>query len=245
MNGLGVERKEYEAGVGSFGVIIAPARRCAKGRQPALNARGKPATIPPQSPPGQPVAAYVAPNDSPHSTSRDGHSRSGTIRPEGLEHDCGRGEPRMFWKRRTKAILAVMLAIVGLSGCVERRYTIRTDPPGALVIANGEEIGVTPVSKAYTYYGIRRFRILREGFETLDIDQPFEPPWYDNYLTEFFTENLIPYTFRDERTLTYKLSTEKQADKVPLTERAEALRAEAKVLPPPRRGGFLGFFGLD
>jgi PEGA domain len=165
--------------------------------------------------------------------------------PGGLEHDCGRGEPRMFWKRRTKAILAVMLAIVGLSGCVERRYTIRTDPPGALVIANGEEIGVTPVSKAYTYYGIRRFRILREGYDTLDIDQPFEPPWYDNYLTEFFTENVIPYTFRDERTLTYKLSTEKQADKVPLTERAEALRAEAKTLPPPRRGGILGFFGLD
>jgi hypothetical protein len=151
----------------------------------------------------------------------------------------------MFSTRRTKATWAFLLAIVSLSGCVERRYTIRSDPPGALVIANSDEIGVTPVSKAYTFYGLRRFRLMREGYETLDIEQPFDPPWFDNYLTEFFTENLIPYTFRDERTLTYKLSPEKQAEKVPLTERAEALRAEAKTLPPPRRGGILGFFGLD
>ena len=151
----------------------------------------------------------------------------------------------MLWTYRTKVILTVLLAMFGLGGCVERRYTIRSEPPGALVIANGEEIGVTPVSKAYTYYGIRRFRLLREGYETLDIEQSFDPPWYDNYLTEFFTENVIPYTFRDERTLTYKMSIEKPADKIPLGERAEALRAEAKTLPPPRRGGILGFFGLD
>jgi hypothetical protein len=210
-----------------------------------LNSVGKPATIPPISPPGLPVTACVALNDSPLPTQRDGYSGSGKFRPDGLEPDRGRGEPRMLWTHRTKVILTVMLAIVGFGGCVERRYTIRSEPPGALVIANGEEIGVTPVSKAYTYYGIRRFRLLREGHETLDIEQPFDPPWYDNYLTEFFTENLIPYTFRDERTLTYKMSIEKPADKIPLAERAEALRAEAKALPPPRRGGILGFFGLD
>ncbi len=36
--------------------------------------------------------------------------------------------------------------------------------------------------------------------------QPLNARWYDNLLTEFFTENLIPYTFRDEREFTYKMS---------------------------------------
>jgi hypothetical protein len=151
----------------------------------------------------------------------------------------------MISTRRTKAGLVAFLALAGLSGCVERRYTIRTDPPGALAIVNGEEIGVTPVSRAYTYYGVRRVRLVREGYETLEIEQPFEAPLYDNLLTEFFTENLIPYTFRDERTLTYKLKPEVPADPNILRERAEALRTEAKTLPPRRRGGILGFFGLD
>ena len=86
---------------------------------------------------------------------------------------------------------------------------------------------------------------MREGYETLDIEQPFDPPWFDNYLTEFFTENLIPYTFRDERTLTYTLKPEAEADPNKLLSDAESLRADARALPKPRRGGFLGWLGFD
>jgi len=84
---------------------------------------------------------------------------------------------------------AVLMAGFGLTGCVERRYTIRTEPPGALVIANGEPIGVTPVSKSFTFYGNRTFRIIKEGYETKDIVQPMKAPWFDNLATEFFTES--------------------------------------------------------
>ncbi len=150
--------------------------------------------------------------------------------------------------RRTHRVvvsLAVMLAVVGLGGCVERRYTIRSDPPGALAIVNGEEKGTTPVSSSYVFYGKRSIRLVKDGYQPLDLVQDFEPPWYDNGLTEFFTENLIPYTFRDERVLTYKLKPEAQTDPAKLLGNAEALRAEARTLPPPRRGGILGFFGFD
>ncbi len=147
---------------------------------------------------------------------------------------------RAFW-----IALAGLALTAGTTGCVERRYTIRSDPPGALVVVNGEEVGVTPVSKAYTYYGNRRVRLVRQGYETLDLEQKFDAPWYDNYLTEFFTENLIPYTFRDERTLTYKMKPETPADPVELRQRGDLLRQDAKTLPPPRRGGILGFFGFD
>lgn len=141
-------------------------------------------------------------------------------------------------------VAAGLVACLGLTGCVERRYTIRTDPPGALVIANGEPIGVTPVSKSFTYYGDRSFRIIKEGYETRDIVQPMKAPWFDNLLTEFFTENLIPYTFRDDVEFNYKLDPIRAADPMALLARAEATRADGQTPPKPKRTGLLGFFGF-
>ena len=137
-----------------------------------------------------------------------------------------------------------MLVTLGLSGCVERRYTVRTEPPGALVIANGEPIGVTPVSKSFVFYGDRSIRLIKEGYETKDIVQPIRAPWFDNLLTEFFTENLIPYTFRDDVEFNYKLEPQQIADPNELQARAEATRAEGQAPPKPRRTGVLGFFGF-
>ena len=144
---------------------------------------------------------------------------------------------------RWVALLSSTL-IFGLSGCVDRRYTIRTDPPGALVIANGEPIGITPVSKSFTYYGSRSIRIIKEGYETKDFVQPIKAPWFDNLATEFFTENLIPYNFRDDIEFNYKLEPKMAADPNLLQARAEATRLEAQAPPKPKRKGVLGFFGF-
>ena len=141
-------------------------------------------------------------------------------------------------------ILVGLMVCPGLTGCVERRYTIRTDPPGALVIANGEPIGTTPVSKSFTYYGDRSIRIIKEGYETKDIVQPINAPWFDNLLTEFFTENLIPYTFRDDVDFNYKLEPAMSADPNAVLARAETTRSEGQTPPKPKRTGLLGFFGF-
>ena len=147
--------------------------------------------------------------------------------------------------RRGRWIVAAALtAGLGLTGCVERRYTIRTDPPGALVIANGEPIGVTPVSKSFTFYGDRSFRIIKEGYETQDIVQPIKAPWFDNLATEFFTENLIPYTFRDDPEFNYKLQPAMSADPNAVLARAEATRVDGQAPPKAKRTGLLGFFGF-
>ncbi len=53
-------------------------------------------------------------------------------------------------KIRGPAALLMLAALGLLSGCVERRYTIRSDPPGATVIVNGEEIGPAPASKSFS-----------------------------------------------------------------------------------------------
>jgi hypothetical protein len=148
------------------------------------------------------------------------------------------GLGRLVW-----ALLGAAVA-TGLTGCVERRYTIRTEPPGALAIVNGEEIGRTPVSRSFVFYGNRDITVMMDGFQTQRIIQPIDAPWYDNILTEIITENVVPFTIRDERDFTYKMVDAT----VPLTNdlmsRGETLRAEAQFAPPPRRGGILGFFGF-
>jgi len=145
--------------------------------------------------------------------------------------------------RRTAIVL--FLAAVGMAcGCVERRYTVRTDPPNAEVIVNGESLGLAPASHNFYYYGDREITLIMDGYETKTLIQPINAPWWDNYLTEFFSENLVPWVIRDEREFTYKLEPTRTPTQEEVQTRADELRSEAQVLPPPRRGGILGFFGF-
>jgi hypothetical protein len=42
--------------------------------------------------------------------------------------------------------IPMLLLAVAATGCVQRRMTIRSDPPGALVYVDDYQIGTTPVS---------------------------------------------------------------------------------------------------
>lgn len=134
--------------------------------------------------------------------------------------------------------------VLGASGCVERRYTIRTDPPGAQVIVNNEEVGRTPVSRSFTYYGDRDITLMLDGYQTQRVIQPIDAPWYDNLATEFFTESVVPFTIRDERDFTYRMAPATVPTIDELRSRGENLRAQSQTQPPPRRGGILGYFGF-
>lgn len=101
---------------------------------------------------------------------------------------------------RVRSLLLLLVGIGALSGCVERRYTIRTEPPGATVVVNGEEIGPSPASKSFNYYGDRKITLILDGYQTKTLIQPINAPWWDNYLTEFFTENLVPASLRNSET---------------------------------------------
>lgn len=155
------------------------------------------------------------------------------------------GRTRRF-ELNSRSIGALVLLLPLLAGCVERRYTIRTDPPGALAIVNGEEIGPTPVSRSFTYYGDREVTLLMDGYKAEQQVVQIKPPWWDNLLTEFVTENLIPITFRDEREYRYRLRTEANPQSDDLLRRAEQLRGFGHAPPPARQPTFwerLGFGG--
>lgn len=120
-------------------------------------------------------------------------------------------------------LLAVAICVCP-SGCVQRRMTIRTNPPGALVYVDGYEIGTTPISTDFLYYGNRKIRLVRDGYETLTVMQSVPPPWYQITPLDFITENLVPGEIRDQRTLTYQLTPQRVVPPEQLLSRAESLR---------------------
>lgn len=90
--------------------------------------------------------------------------------------------------------------LCGLAGCVERRLVIVPDPSGAIIYDEKDQpIGAGPVDKPFTYYGKYRFRIAKDGYETLVLEQRVRAPWYELPGLDFISENLIPWTIRDVR----------------------------------------------
>jgi len=143
-----------------------------------------------------------------------------------------------FPNRPPKLILAVaLLSLFCGSGCIRRRLTIRSNPPGARVFIDHQEIGVTPVSTAYTYYATRTIELTKDGYEPLSVQQTFDAPWYQYPVLDFVTENLVPGEQRDERALDFQLIPQQQVPAQTIVDRAEQLRVQAghgQVVVPPR-----------
>lgn len=125
------------------------------------------------------------------------------------------------------ALALLFLLACGCQGGVKRRLTVRSDPPGALVYVDNKEIGHTPASVEFAYYGTREIRLEKDGFETITVKQKFRPPWYELPVVEFFSENLWPREIRDERVLDFQLFAQR-LDDGRLRERGEALRGNSR-----------------
>ena len=122
------------------------------------------------------------------------------------------------------------------TGCVRRRMTIRTDQPGATVYVDQREIGVTPVSTRFTYYGTRNFVVSKDGYETVAVSRTLNPPWYQYPVLDFMVENLWPFEVRDERVIDFQLVPKQTVPTERLIRRGEDLRfgaAQGHASPLP------------
>ncbi len=130
-----------------------------------------------------------------------------------------------------QAICVLFCAAVCLdgAGCVRRRMTIRSNPPGAVVRVDNYEIGRTPCSVDFTYYGTRTIKLEAPGYETLTVEQPFLMPWYEFPPLDFITENLVSAEIRDERSLSFQLMPQVIVPTEALLERAENLRRGSRI----------------
>jgi hypothetical protein len=123
----------------------------------------------------------------------------------------------------------VALACFWQTGCVRRRMTIRSNPPGAQVYVDDYPIGNTPVSAPFTFYGTRDIRLVRDGYETLDVKQRFPAPWYQFTPIDLVTDNLWPWEIRDERVVDLQMVPQKIVPTDELLGRAENLRRGTQV----------------
>ncbi len=112
---------------------------------------------------------------------------------------------------------------------VRRRLTVRSNPEGALVYVDDQQIGATPVSVSFTYYGTRKIQLIKDGFKTVTVRQTFSPPWYEIPPLDFFSENLYGGELRDEHVVDVQLEPETIPSTTELWERAEALRSSARA----------------
>jgi hypothetical protein len=134
--------------------------------------------------------------------------------------------------RRFCSLALILAALLGnFAGCVQRRFTIRSNPPGAQVYVDDYDIGQTPVSHSFIYYGTRKIRLVKDGYETLTIYQPMPTPWYQYPGIDFFSENIWPCEVRDERAFNYQMVPSVVVPGDQLLGRAEQLRGASNVLP--------------
>jgi hypothetical protein len=151
------------------------------------------------------------------------------------------GFPRLDSSRVAFWSLAIVLISLSTTGCVRRRLTVRTNPPGAAVYVDRQPIGNTPVAVPFTYYGTRSVEVIRDGYRTEKVMRNLSAPWYQYTPLDFITETLWPWEIRDERIIDIQMVPEQLVSSQELIGRAEELRLQAAqgvavALPPSALG---------
>ena len=138
-----------------------------------------------------------------------------------------------LWRAFSLGTMSCVAVILLISvGCVQRRMTVRSNPPGALVYVDDYQIGTTPVSTDFVYYGTRKIRLIKDGYDTLTVQQPFPVPWYEIFPLDFVTENLWPWEIRDERVVDLAMVPAGTVPAEAVVSRAELARRSAGSGPP-------------
>ncbi|HXE55781.1 MAG TPA: PEGA domain-containing protein [Tepidisphaeraceae bacterium] len=137
---------------------------------------------------------------------------------------------------RSSAGILVAGLLLACTGCVERFLTVQSNPPGALVYMNDIEVGRTPLTKRFTWYGTYEVEVRKEGYQTLRTATPVIAPWWQWMPFDLGAE-LFPAMLDDHHTLTYALKplSNQQVDPQAMVRRGEQLQTqlESSRLPHP------------
>lgn len=130
--------------------------------------------------------------------------------------------------RRIWRWLALGIVLLAPTGCVRRTLTVSSEPQGARVWLNNEEIGTSPVTVDFTWYGDYDVTLRKEGYQTLQTHHALAAPWYQWPGIDFVSEVLVPFEIHDRRDLpVYVLEPEVLPDPDELVQRAQKIRERA------------------
>jgi len=129
--------------------------------------------------------------------------------------------------RFARIVITILGSVVVLSGCVERQLTINTVPTEALVVLNDEEVGFSPVTVSFNWYGDYNVRISKAGYETLKTHRELKGPWYDAFPFDFFAETIWPGRVVDSYEWTFELTAAEPLERKKLIEDAQSFQKQA------------------
>ena len=124
-------------------------------------------------------------------------------------------------------LLSALLVLLLQTGCVHRRVTINSNPTGALVRLDGRDIGYTPASVDYTWYGTREVQLLKDGFETQTQLIDISAPWYQRFPLDFVSDNFLGTHIRDHRRFDLQMRPKQPDVSSDVIQRGRSLRSEA------------------
>ena len=106
---------------------------------------------------------------------------------------------------KSLAVSILSIAILPIcDGCVERSVAITSEPSGALVTMNDQEVGRTPLKRDFTWYGAYDMQIRKDGYQTLDQTLSIKAPVWLWPPIDFFAE-LWPGHLHDDRSYHFTL----------------------------------------
>ncbi len=120
--------------------------------------------------------------------------------------------------------IVAIASVVSLAGCVQRTITINSEPEGALVHLNDVEVGRTPVTVPFTFYGTYEVRLDKPGYQTLNTMTKAQAPWWETPGPDLVAE-VLPGDREVNLRWDYVLTPEQPVSGEALVDRAKQLRA--------------------
>lgn len=122
--------------------------------------------------------------------------------------------------------LSTLIAVCS-AGCVRRTVSINSDPQGARVFLNDDEVGTSPVSVDFLWYGDYDVILRKPGYQALKTHYRIDPPWYQLPGIDFISEVLVPVEIHDQREATFTMTPAATPETETLINQAQTFRDQA------------------
>ncbi len=134
--------------------------------------------------------------------------------------------------RKLPACLLLLALACSTSGCVDRILTIKSEPAGALVSLNDLEVGRTPITRDFTWYGTYDVELRAQGFEPLRTRGKVIAPWWQWIPFDLFAD-ILPLHFKDHQELNFTMKPIKAeaADPDVMLQHAATLKSKLQSSP--------------
>lgn len=132
---------------------------------------------------------------------------------------------------KTAFVSIIAFMAMGLTGCVERLITVTSQPAGASVWLNDEEVGSTPLTVPFTWYGDYEVVLRKDGFQTIKTSRQAQAPIYQWPVIDLVAECFLPVNLVDKHQWDFELAPQQPTDPNQLIERANDLRSQTLANP--------------